>query len=236
MPIGFFLLMEVYAMGLPSQVEVVRSQLQKFPKPELSPIAEKLLIPSDQELCRTWKTLENYSHAVDELWVWAYLKTVRDCLHLPRYHDLNKRDRKELKNDIQSISRELVTKLRVNSLDATLIHNNGFNYNGFYFYEDFGESNQSQIDQSNTNKLLVSSLITQIVSRAVEKIDQEPLPGKKGKNSEAVRFVRMMVTHHMWSYRTPLNKVVVNLANALFGTAYAESDVSNLIKRQPLQS
>lgn len=223
-------------MGLPSQVEVVRRHLEKFPQPKLSEIARKLFIPTDQELCSTWATIERYSHTVDELWVWAYLDRVRDCFYVPRYHNLNKKDRKELIEDIQSISKELVMKLSVNGLDATLIHSNGFNFNGFYLYEDFGESNQRQIDQSNTNKLLVSSLITQIASRAVEKIDQEPLPGKKGKNSEAVRFVRMMVAHHMWSYRTPLNKVVVNLANALFGTAYAESDVSNLIKRQPLQS
>jgi hypothetical protein len=223
-------------MGLPLQVELVRLQLNKFPKPELVDIASKLLIPSDQELCSTWVTIKNYSHTVDELWVWAYLNKVRDCLNVPRYHNLNKKDRKELIKDIQSISKELVMKLSVNGLDATLIHSNGVNFNGFFLYEDFGESNQSQIDQLNTNKLLVSSLITKIVSRAVEKIDQEPMPGKKGKNSEAVRFIRMMVAHHMWSYRTPLNKVVVNFANALFGTSYSESDISNLIKRQPLQS
>ena len=223
-------------MGLPVQVEVVRLQLKKFPKPELSEIASKLLIPTDQELCSTWATIENHSHTVDELWVWAYLGRVRDCLCVPRYHNLNKKDRNELIEDIQSISNKLVIKLSVNGLDATLVHSNGFIFNGFYLYEDFGESNQSQIDQSNTNKLLVSSLITQIASRAVEKIAQEPMPGKKGKNSEAVRFIRMMVAHHMWSYRTPLNKVVVNLANALFGTKYSESDTSNLIKRQPLQS
>ena len=76
-------------MGLPLQVELVRLQVNKFPKPELVEIASKLLIPSDQELCSTWVTIENYSHTVDELWVWAYLNKVRDCLNVPRYHNLN---------------------------------------------------------------------------------------------------------------------------------------------------
>ena len=223
-------------MELPSQVEKVRMQLKKFPQLEFTEIAEKLLIPNDPELCHMWATLENHSITYDDLWVWGCLHKVKDCLYLPRYHNLNKRDRKELISDIQSISKKLVEKLCTNNLDATLIHNNGILFNGFFFYEDFGESNQWQIDNSKADKLLVSCLITRIAERATEKINQEPLPGKKGKNSEAVRFVRMMVAHHMWSYRTPLNKVVVNLANALFGTAYAESDVSNLIKRQPLQS
>lgn len=223
-------------MGLPVQVEKVRLQLEKFPKLELAEIAKKLLVPKDQELCSMWATIQRYSYTADDRWVYLYIERVGDCLRPPCYHDLSKRDRKELINDIQSISKDLVAKLCVNGLDATLIHSDGNLFNGFYFYEDFGESNQNQIDQSNTNKLLVSFLITQIVSRVVEKIDLEPLPGKKGKNYEAIRFIRMMVAHHMRSYKTPLNKVVINLANALFGTVYAENDVSNLIKRQPLQS
>jgi hypothetical protein len=183
-----------------------------------------------------WATLENYSTTYDDLWVWGCLHRVKDCLFLPRYHNLNKRDRKELISDIQSISKKLVEKLCTNNLDATVIHSNGTLFNGFFLYEDFGESNQWQIDNSKTDKLLVSYLITRIAERATEKINQEPLSGKIGKNSEAIRFIRMMVILHQRIYKMPLNKVVVCFVNALFGTMYSESDVSNLINRKPLQS
>ncbi len=236
MPNGFFLLMEVYAMGLPSQVEVVRLHLEKFPQPELSEIAGKLLIPNDQELCSMWATLEKYSFNDDALWVWGYLDHVKNSLDLPSYHDLDKKSQKELINDIQAISKELVEKLVDNKLDATLVHSNGLNFRGFYLYEDFSESKQREIDGSNTSKLLASSLITQIVSRAIEKIEKEPIQGKSGKNAEAIKFIRMMVSHHQRNYQTPLNRVVVNLVNALFETLYVESDIRNLMRRKPLQS
>ena len=93
-------------MGLPSQVEKVRMQLKKFPQIEFTEIAEKLLIPNDPELCRMWATLENHSTTYDDLWVWGCLHRVKDCLFLPRYHNLNNRDREELISDIQSISKK----------------------------------------------------------------------------------------------------------------------------------
>ena len=223
-------------MGLPSQVEKVRMQLKKFPQIEFTEIAEKLLIPNDPELCHMWATLENHSTTYDDQWVWGCLYRVRDCLFLPRYHNLNKRDRKELISDIQSISKKLVEKLCTNNLDATVIHSNGTLFNGFFLYEDFGESNQWQIDNSKADKLLVSYLITRIAERATEKINQEPLSGKIGKNYQAIRFIRMMISQHQLLYKMPLNKVVVSCVNALFGTMYSESDVSNLINRKSLQS
>jgi len=228
--------MKAYAMELPSQVEVVRLQLEKFPRPELSEIAEKLLTPKDQELYGMWATLEKYSYNVDDLWVWSYLDNVKNCLDLPNYHDLDKKSQRELINDIQAISKELVEKLVDNKLDATLIHCNGIHFNGFYLYEEFSESRQREIDNLSTSKLLASSLITQIVSRAIEKIEVEPIQGKSGKNSEAIRFIRMMVAYHQRKYQTPLNKVIVVLVNALFETIYAESDIRNLMRRKPLQS
>lgn len=223
-------------MGLPSQVEKVRLQLKEFPQLELTDIADKLLLPNDPELCHMWATLEKYSINHDDLWVWGCMHRVKDCLFLPRYHSLNKKDRKELVEDIQSISKKLVEKLCANNLDATIIHTNGTLFNGFFLYDDFSESNQWEIDNSYANKLLVSHLITRIAERATEKINQEPLSGKIGKNSEAIRFIRLMINQHHRIYKMPLNKVVVSCVNALFGTMYSESDVSNLINRKSLQS
>ncbi len=121
--------------------------------------------------------------------------------------------------------------LEVNELDVQLVHVDGNNFNGFYFYEDFSDSNQGRIDDAGDHKLAVSWLVQSVAKRAQKIIEDQPVLAKGGKNAEAVRFIRTFFNLHESLYRAQLLANVAAATNALYATSYLESDIYNLLNR-----
>lgn len=179
-----------------------------------------------------WRTLEKRSiQDGDSLWVWAFLEAATDARNLPPYHHMSAMERRKLAKVITDSASKLARMLVANELDAHLIHSDGKMFNGFYFYEEFGESNRARIDDAGTNKVKVSELIESIAKRATTKIADEPLRGKSGTRARAIRFARLIARRNLRWYREPLNAVTAAAVNALFDTSYEESDIRKLLSR-----
>ena len=191
---------------------------------------DKLLIDTPP-LVAMWRALEKRSILDDDLWVWAFLEAATDATNLPPYHNAPARERRKLTQAITDSANKLARMLAVNELDAHLIHSDSGWFKGFSLYEDFGDSNRARIDAAETNKLKVSVLIQGIADRAKEKICDEPLPGKTGRNARAIRFIRLIAKRNMSSYKVPLNAVTATAVNVLFETSYEESDIRKLLSR-----
>ncbi len=191
-------------------------------------IANKL-IRETPELVAMWRAIERRSESRDP-WVWIFLSHLLVASRLPPYQYLSAEDRRDLSSNIVRLSNRLVRLIEKNELDLTLIFGTGVNFPGFRFYEDFGEINQAQIDAAEKEKLSVCRLIREVATRATEKI-KEPVRGKAGNNVRVIRFVRSLADSNRGYYNAPLLLVVATAANALFGTEYSESDVSNLLTR-----
>lgn len=217
---------------LPKDVRRARKALSRGMYRKWTNIADKL-VADTPELVRMWRTLEGLKDPDEPpvIWVWNFLHASFDASNLPPYHYKSKADRIELADTIEKLATRLARALEVNGLDAHLIHNNGKIFNGFFLYEDFGDSNRASIDADGVNKLKVSALIKGIAERAKQKISDEPMPGKSGANVKAIRFIRKIAAQNKRSYRKVLNAVTATAANAIFGTHYAEGDITNLLAR-----
>ena len=215
---------------LPQDVKRAKHVLSLDPSHELTQIAEKL-VADTPELMAMWQALESRRHPDDQDWVWAFLRQAADACNLPPYHYKSAADRRDLSNEITDLACRLARALRVNGLDAHLVQNEGKLFSGFFFYEDFGDSNRASIDTGGTSKLEVSVLVERIAERAQKKIADEPIPGKAGPNAHAIRFIRIIAARNKRWYGKPLNAVTATAANAIFGTTYQESDIHNLLNR-----
>ena len=215
---------------LPKDVVSVKQTLLRDPPDKLSDIAKKLM-EGTPELASMWETLEKHEDGSDDLWVWAFLQAASNSKDLPAFHFKKDKDRKELSEEITSLAKRLATKLEVNGLDAHLFHNNGKMFNGFFLYEDFGETNRESIDNDGIEKLKISELLISFATRTREIIKNEPMSGKIGKNADAIRFARLISKRNIFLYDKSLNNVVAAATNALFGTNYRGGDISNLLNR-----
>lgn len=215
---------------LPERVQRVKSALARDPSDPRFEIAQKLIDETPDHISM-WETLERHEMESDDFWVWAFIEVALNASTLPLYHYMSKADRNNLSNRIESLSKELSRALKSNDLDAHIIFSDGKVFNGFYIFEDFGESNQERITDAGTKKLKISEVLEFIVERSKTAIAEEPIPGKAGKNSEAIKFIRIMVERNRRSYGTPLNQVVATAANLIFDTQYSTSDITKLITR-----
>ncbi len=219
---------------IPPEVSAVRRQLLRQPRHELADIAAKL-ISDDPEIVAMWCALKRRSkHHSDDLWVWAFLKIAIAASRPPTA--LTKGQRHELAGRIAKLAKRLVGALRVCEQDTSIIFSDSRNFNGFFIYEDFGDSNRKRIDATGNPKLKASTLIEHVADRAKRKIINAPAPGKSGRNAKAVYFVRVLAMRNLSVFSQPLHGVVATAANALFNTSYSESDVRNHLARAPLQS
>jgi hypothetical protein len=215
---------------LPKDVESVKRALSRDPPHDLSAIAAKLMA-NTSELAAMWKALEKRRCGADDFWVWGFLRAAANASNLPPYHYMTAQDRRDLSDKILGLAKDLVRALEVNGLDAHLVHNDGKIFNGYFLYEDFGESNRTRFDIAGASKLKASELISRMAERSKEKINEEPIPGKNGPNARAIRFVRLIAARNKRNFDQPLNAVTAAAANAVFGTSYAASDIKKLLSR-----
>jgi hypothetical protein len=215
---------------LPTDAIAVKRALSRNPSHRLFPVAEKLLADTPP-LVAMWRALEKREVRDNDPWVWGFLEASADAANLPPYHYVSANERRKLIKTITSLATSFAGMLETNRLDAHLIHSDGKIFNGYFFYEDFGEPNQARIDADGTNKLKVSVLIKSIADRAEKRITEEPPRGKTGTNVRAIRFVRVIAKRNFVIYREPLNAVTAAAANAIFGTSYGESDIRKLLSR-----
>jgi hypothetical protein len=217
--------------NLPKDVQKVKSILAQHPDDELFEVAQKLMDETPERISM-WKTLERRNiDDGDELWVWVFLKQALMASTLPPYHYVSGSERKSLSFQIENLSEELSWTLRANGLDFHIVYNEGTMFNGFYFFEDFSESNQARFEDSGRQKLRASEFLNYLAERCCEIIEEEPLPGKSGKNVKAIRFIRIMAKKNRRFYSTPLNKVIATAANSIFETQYSASDIRKLLSR-----
>ncbi len=217
-------------MPLPKDVIEVKRRLEKDDFDKLRCVADKLIADSP-ELISMWRTLKRREDDLNDSWVWDYLRAVKEASTLPAFHYASRLERQELSDKIGRDSRYLSDILKHNNLDGQLFYDDGKMFPGFYIDEDFGESNQSRINNAEIPKIPVSLVIQRIAERAKEKIAEEPMPGKSGKNVRAIRFIRIIAARNQRVYETPLHFVTAIAANGLFKTKYRESDVVNLLNR-----
>jgi hypothetical protein len=215
---------------LPVHVQGVRAYLADDQNHRCFKIAKKL-IGEDPERISMWKSLERRRVGDDEVWVWAFLHDALNASSLPKFHYLSQIERKELAEQIERISKKLSLLLKRNDLDFHLIYNDGKIFNGFFCFEDFGESNRESIDAEGRKKLLTSRLLMEIAGRSNKLIAEEPSKGKASKNMRAVRFIRLMAERNLMLYGTPLNNVIAHAANSIFNANYVESDIRKLLSR-----
>ena len=215
---------------LPEQVQEVKAILDRNPSHPRFEIAQKLINESPENLLM-WKSLERRRGNEDNFWVWHFLGSALRASTLPPYHYMSLKDRNELSDLIDRHSKELSRALKANDLDVHVIHADGTVFNGFYCFEDFGESNQERMEAAGTEKLQVSNLLKNVAERSRNLIAEEPLPGKAGKNVKAIRFIRLMAKENYSFYQTPLNKVIATAANSIFETQYTQSDIRKLLSR-----
>jgi hypothetical protein len=215
---------------LPEQVQQVKAILASEPSHPCFEIAQKL-IDENPENISMWESLGRRRVNQDDLWVWHFLRSALRASALPRYHYMPLRDRNELSDRIDRLSKELSQALKTNDLDFHIIHTDGKIFNGFYAFEDFGVSNQERIEADGTNKLQISKLLKSVAERSKNIIAEEPLPGKAGINVKAIRFIRLMAKFNLNFYKTPLNMVLSTATNSIFGTNYTESDIRKLLSR-----
>jgi hypothetical protein len=215
---------------LPEQVQKVKCVLARNPSNPHFEVAQKLINDTPDHILM-WKSLERHEIVHDNFWVWAFLEAASNACTLPPYHYMSLKDRNDLSDRIDSLSKELSRTLKVNGLDVHMVYARGTVYNGFYCFEDFTESNQERIEADNAEKLSISELLKNLSERSKSIIADEPLPGKAGKNVKAIRFIRLMAKRNFMFYKTPLNKVIATAANSIFETQYSESDIRKLLSR-----
>ncbi|MDA1029757.1 MAG: hypothetical protein O3B41_11995 [Bacteroidetes bacterium] len=229
---------------LPADVVAVKNFLFGNPSHDLYEFAAMLIKANSPELVDMWRTLERQNpikkmykgqkmvDSIEErMWVWIFLEHAAEASKLPPFHYLPVKQRKALSSKITTLANQLAWELEHNQLDGHLIFSDGTVFNGFYLYEDFGESNQQRIDETQTQKLKVSELIQRTAKRAVGKIIDEPMSGKSGKNVRAIHFIRLMAGHNKFMYWKPLHAVTATAANTIFGTSYEVADITKLLTR-----
>ncbi len=216
---------------LPQDVLSVQKQLLMEPSHTCAGVAGKL-ISNSPEIVTMWKSLERNKIGDDDLWVRCFLHCAARASELPKYHYLPQKSRESLAQEIIELAEKFTTALVDNKLDVHLVHCTGINFNGFYWYEDFSEKNQSYIDDKEEAKIHMNELINSLAKRAAKIINEEPQHGKSGKNVRAIRFARMLAEHNSLFGRTsPLLAVVATATNAIFDTNYDESAVHRLLNR-----
>ena len=216
---------------LPEQVREMRDKLARYPSHPRFKIAQKLINENPENILM-WKSLERRRGInKDDFWVWSFLGAALKASKLPPYHYMPLRDRNELSNQIDLLSKKLSQALKANDLDVHWIFTDGTTFNGFYIFEDFGETNQERIEAAGTLKLRVSEQLKFIAERSRNILAEQPLPGKAGKNVKAIRFIRIMAKLLCQLYGTPLNSVLMAAANSIFETQYSESDIHKLLSR-----
>jgi len=216
---------------LPEQVQEMKDNLARDPSHPRFEIAQKLINENPDNILM-WKSLERRRGInKDDFWVWSFLGSALRASTLPPYHYMSLKDRNELSDRIDRLSRELSRTLKANGLDVHMIYTDGTTFNGFYIFEDFGETNQERIEAAGTEKLRVSEHLKFIAERSRNILAEEPLPGKAGKNVKAIRFIRIMAKTNCQLYGTPLNNVLMAAANSIFETQYSESDIRKLLSR-----
>jgi len=126
----------------------------------------------------------------------------------------------------------------------------------YYVYIERGsDAPPERIDPGHLVEKGVAKIIEDWSKNAIQRISDEPRPGKVGKNAPAIRFARELVEHNLSRSRflarlqarqarrdrtatligaspkiEPLYSVVAAATNALYGTNYQESDIRNLIR------
>ena len=233
-------------VGLPGAVERVKAEIQKAPN--FKKVAKKkdsylkLLSGESDNLKKMWLSLEreekklakvNGSFVHDD-WVWTFLRHCMNTIDLPPYHLMSSKERQVLSDKIASLSDKLAGILKKNKLDAHLVSNTGKMFNGFFVYEDFGESNQQRIDDMKLRKLKLSKSIEITSERAKKKIADEPLPKRnvdKDKNrteaerssyTKARRFIYYMYWRNMDRYGQHLSQVIATATNTIFDTVFKD--------------
>ena len=162
---------------LPEQVQEVKAILARNPSDPRFEVAQKLINETCDHISM-WKSLERRKIDNDDLWVWGFLGAASRASVLPPYHYMSLNDRNELSDRIDRLSKELSRALKANDLDVHIIFTDGKIFNGFYCFEDFGESNQHRIEADGTKKLQVSNLLKNVAERSKNIIAEEPLAGK----------------------------------------------------------
>ena len=215
---------------MPEDVQIVKRRLSKDPSDELYNISQ-LLINETPELIAMWRALERRNVGDDDLWVWVFLGAAFRASNLPPYHYMSASDRRSLADDICFDAETLSRRLKVNGLDVHFIFSDKEPYNGVFPLEDFEAPTQARFIRDAVKKVKISKMIEGIAKRSRKLIEEEPLPGKVGKQVKAIRFVRLMAERNIRQYNKPLNDVIATSTNVLFDTEYQKSDIRKLLSR-----
>jgi hypothetical protein len=150
-----------------------------------------------KRLEKMWKSLENRANKTayglyDGMWVFGFLEAIFNASSFPPYFYKNNKDRNETISDIEKLTKKLSRLLVANQLDLQLIYADRKIFNGFYFYENFGERNKYEIDKDQIQKLKASEFLKGLTTDVREKISEASKRGKAGKKVKEIRFIRAL--------------------------------------------
>lgn len=179
-----------------------------------------------------WKTFRRNMHdPCDTMWASCFIEQVKNAYHLPPYYYLNNKERAALIDRINSLSNNLKNILKTNELETQLVSIEGKIFNGMYIFEEFGEKNQALMTEDDCHKAYLSGIMDLMLGNACERISEANTSGKKAKNIEAIRFIRLMSEHNIKYYNNPLNSVIKTATFALYDIDYSDSDIHNIVNR-----
>jgi hypothetical protein len=183
-------------VGLPEAVQRLKRNLSNEPEflRELGSVADKLLRETPA-LKAMWQAIASRSDPRDP-WVMIFLSAAKGASELPAFYYKPGTERRKLSSDIERAPNRLTRLIEENGLDAHVIYSNGVNFNGFYVYEGFGESNRARIDATEAKKLAFTQLIKFAACYAQERIAEVRARGKSRRNVRAIRFARLLAENN----------------------------------------
>ena len=214
---------------LPKDVLEVKKQIQLYPNEPLNSVILHLT-NNEPDIIAMWKTLKSRELEQNSLWVWGFLTNVYSFRDLPSFHYKSIKERKNISDKIYKNCNELIKILSENELEAHLSYSESNPIKTIYIYESQNEETKKRIDAEGS-KLKISLFLEEFKKYCEKKLTIELIDGKSGKNSKAIRFIRMLVKKNKEKYGQPLNSVVATASNILFQTDYSESDIAKLINR-----
>lgn len=220
-------------MPLPKQVIDVKKEMETMHDERL-PILKKLTVSEHddyKEECEAIWTLlyqehQSFSDVDTDLWVYSFLDAVQEFSQLPERFYASSTDREETIERIRNYTEKL-KKLYVSiGLDSELISNDGQFFHGFQTHEDdFNSFDRCTptTEKNDISKVSITETLDFFADYAEEELNESSYRGKKAKNIQAIRFIRLLAERNKKTYGKTLEDVVENTALLIYGVQYSEN-------------
>jgi len=185
-------------------------------------------------LGKMWRSLQAAENKKKEIpikdypgnaWVRFLVALVAEYSELPDYYYQTKSQRNKLLEEIKKHSRQLSQKLKKNGLDYRLSYSRRKRLD---ILEGLNFADNHMAGQDGLEKPQISV----ILDRLIETVEQNVKASKNlraDSHTVARQFVRQLGRHFKHYYNTPMNAVLVTMAQVIHGIDYDESDIRKIL-------